>query len=99
MTQDDETAVKTEDFCMVEDVVAKPWTVFVMRDAVVALYPWNNRAPIGTHAEAWTRCVGYPVWIYEVDESLPPPELGQRAENPTDLGWVELGRHDPPTEH
>lgn len=99
MTRDDESAAKDEGFCMVEDAMAKPLTVLVMRDAVVALYPWNNRAPILTHADVWAHCVGCPVRIYEVDEKLPRPEPGQRAEDPMALGWVQVGRRDPPAEH
>jgi hypothetical protein len=90
--QDDQT--RAGNFCMVEEGLLRPWTVLVLRGAVVGIYPWNTRDPILTHAAVWARSVGAEVGIYEVEERQPAMELGASVD-PAGLGWVEVARHEP----
>ena len=97
MVQNTELVTDSGNVSLLEDCLLRPWTVWVWQDAVVAVFPWGTEAPIRT-SKLMAQLTQSPVVVYEVDSRLPMPVTGEVA-NPSALGWVEVGRHDPQATH
>jgi hypothetical protein len=79
---------------LAENGLLKPWTVLVVRDAVLSVHHWGSRAAV-EEGESWARTTGFPVLVYAADRRKPAPEPGAPA-RPAEHGWVGIGRYDPP---
>jgi hypothetical protein len=61
-----------------------PWTVLVVRNLVVQVFPWiafaDELAEMRAAAQRIAACVGLPVLVYEVDRRQVPPPPGHPAD-------------------
>jgi hypothetical protein len=69
----------------------RPWTVLVVRNLVVQIFPWiafaDELAEMQAAARRIAVCVGLPVLVYEVDRRQPPPPPAGNPADAASRGW------------
>jgi hypothetical protein len=74
----------------------RPWTVLVIRNLVVKVYPWIAREAQRQEMLVTARRVATSssriVHIYEVDSRLVAPPSAGSTIDPDALGWIEVGQ-------